>query len=103
MMDLQQLLTQALDNNASDVHLVVGLPPLFRIHTVLEPVAGQGPVTKEDTEACVKNMVGQKRFDTLLRWCRSASQEPLGVASPVFRGPHHRTTASPTRSCQGLR
>jgi len=65
-MDLQQLLTQALDNNASDVHLVVGLPPLFRIHTVLEPVAGQGPVTKEDTEACVKNMVGQKRFDTLL-------------------------------------
>jgi twitching motility protein PilT len=60
---LQKLLTTALNNNASDVHIVPGLPPLFRIHTVLQPAPNQQPVTAQQSEQFVMGMLGQRRFD----------------------------------------
>jgi hypothetical protein len=33
---LQELLTSALECGASDIHVMVGEPPLLRIHTVLQ-------------------------------------------------------------------
>jgi len=65
-MDLQELLAEALDNGASDVHLVAGLPPLFRVHTVLKPVEEHPKITPYDTERYVRDMVGDRRFETLL-------------------------------------
>ncbi|MFB3891856.1 MAG: type IV pilus twitching motility protein PilT [Phycisphaerae bacterium] len=63
---LQELLTTALRASASDVHIIVGLPPMFRIHTVLEYADNCPPVTAEQAEAYVKEMVGPKRFEQLL-------------------------------------
>ena len=65
-MILQELLNRALDENASDVHLVAGMPPLFRIHTVLEPVEGYDRLTPEQTEQFVKEMVTPQRFEELI-------------------------------------
>lgn len=63
---LMDLLTKALKSNASDVHIMAGLPPLFRTHTVLEPAPGYGLLSAEQVEQFVKDMVGPKRFALLL-------------------------------------
>ena len=60
---LQELLTKALDVGASDMHIVVGMPPLFRIHTVLEPVEGYEMVTSDQAEQFVRDLVNEKRFE----------------------------------------
>ena len=66
MIDLHELLIKALESDASDIHLVAGLPPLFRTHTVLQPVQGCETITSEDTEKYVMDMVGERRFQTFL-------------------------------------
>ena len=66
MIELHELLTRALDSSASDIHLIPSMPPLFRIHTVLQPVEGYETITAEDTEKYVMDMVGERRFQTFL-------------------------------------
>ena len=63
---LDELLTTALTNDASDVHLVPGHQPLFRIHTVLKPAQEYPAITGEQTETFVRQMVGDERFELLL-------------------------------------
>jgi len=64
---LKELLTTALKGPASDVHLIPGMKPLFRIHTVLQPAEPYGAITPEQTETYVRNMVGEKRLEQLLQ------------------------------------
>jgi twitching motility protein PilT len=59
---LDKLLTKALEVGASDVHIVPNMPPLFRIHTVLEPVKGAPEIPPEQSTKFVMDMVGEKRF-----------------------------------------
>jgi len=59
---LQELLTKALQSSASDVHIVAGLPPVFRIHTVLEPAGDYPAVTPGQAEGFVREMIGPQRF-----------------------------------------
>jgi twitching motility protein PilT len=49
MVDLQNILRLALEREASDVHLKVGLPPILRIHGKLVPVKGEQRLIPEDT------------------------------------------------------
>jgi len=62
VLNLNELLVRAMDDSASDVHLVPALPPLLRVHTVLEPMEGYDPILPEQTERFVKEMVGPERF-----------------------------------------
>jgi twitching motility protein PilT len=62
---LEEILTKALDLCASDIHLVPGQPPLFRIHTSLEPVSEYPVLSPEQTQDFVLEMVGEKRFEKL--------------------------------------
>ena len=58
---LQDLLKMALTSDASDVHILVGLPPLMRIHTLLTPT--DYPIsTPEGVVRMLKEMVGEERF-----------------------------------------
>jgi len=66
MIDLQDLLGKAMDKNASDVHLIPGMPPMYRIHTVLAPAEGYGKLAAEETENFVKEMIGPKRYEGFL-------------------------------------
>ena len=59
---LQELLTKSLQYQASDVHIVPGLPPMFRIHTVLRPVDGYEVITPEVSEQFVRDMINEKRL-----------------------------------------
>jgi len=63
---LSALLTRAVRNQASDIHLVPGLPPLFRTHTDLAPADPQAPpLTGEQTLQFVRQMVGEERLARL--------------------------------------
>src|SRR5690242_14786508 len=37
-MDIDTILKTAMDNDASDIHIVAGHPPMVRIHTVMTPL-----------------------------------------------------------------
>jgi len=63
---LEELLTVALKAGASDVHIVPGLPPLFRIRTVLEPAGDYPPITPQEAEQFAKDMLGEGRFGRLV-------------------------------------
>ena len=46
--DLDELLSTAVAQRASDIHLAPGAPPLMRLHSVLEPIhSGDVPLTNE--------------------------------------------------------
>lgn len=45
---IKELMRDAFDVNASDIHLTVGLPPMFRVNGVLRQV-GEEPLRREDT------------------------------------------------------
>ena len=65
MLNLQELLTMAIQNGASDVHIVAHQPPLFRIHTHLAPLDGYGPMSPEEVESIAKGMLGDTRWRKL--------------------------------------
>ncbi len=63
---LQQILEMAIQSDSSDVHLVVGLPPMVRVHTEL--TATDFPIcTGEGIEQMILEMVGQERFEQFVR------------------------------------
>ncbi len=49
-LDATQILEQVVSNNASDLHLCVGVSPHIRVNTVLSPLADYPPSTTEDIE-----------------------------------------------------
>ena len=65
MVEIQELLKKALTSEASDVHLVAGMPPLFRIHTVLEPAQGYPAMPADEIEVFCKGVLGERRFASL--------------------------------------
>ncbi len=54
---LHDLLTKALEDKASDMHVVSNLKPLFRIHTALAPVESYPVVTPQAAEALLREMI----------------------------------------------
>ncbi len=64
---LKELLSKAIDNSASDVHIIAGLPPLFRTRTVLHPVKGYPKLTPEQTEQFLKDLVSEDAFRRFLK------------------------------------
>jgi twitching motility protein PilT len=61
---LNQILSDALRIGASDVHLIVSLPPLVRLHTILQPT-DLPLLTPESTRRMALDMLGEERFQAL--------------------------------------
>jgi twitching motility protein PilT len=64
MMHIEQLLTQAFDQKASDIHLTVGSAPIFRIDGQLKPF-GSTPLMPEDTESMAKVILNETMWTKL--------------------------------------
>ena len=65
-MPLQDLLNESINHGASDIHVVVGHAPIFRINTEL--VASGFPVmTSESAAGMVREMLGDRRYAQFLR------------------------------------
>lgn len=52
--------------NASDLHLVVGNPPMLRVDGSLQPIPGEIPLTAEQTEALIFTLLTNEQKDLLL-------------------------------------
>ncbi len=55
--ELDQILSMAIDNEASDIHLLVGCQPLLRIAKVLGPVDGLPEITIEQQQEFIKQLL----------------------------------------------
>jgi twitching motility protein PilT len=64
MIDIKNLLAEAIEQKASDVHINVGMPPILRKNTELMNI-DLPAFSEEDVEKIVLDMVGAERFETL--------------------------------------
>jgi twitching motility protein PilT len=61
MADIKTILTTAIENHASDVHINVGMPPVLRRDTELIDME-YPPITNQDARAMVLAMVGPEKM-----------------------------------------
>lgn len=66
MQTIQQLLQYVVANKASDLHLVVGSPPVVRIDGLLVAVVGEAILTSQTTEQLIAGVVSQEQKEILL-------------------------------------
>jgi twitching motility protein PilT len=59
-MDIRSLLKLAKSRNASDLHLVVSMPPLLRIDGSLGPIDGEPELTAEDMRKALEEFTTEK-------------------------------------------
>ena len=81
MATIRAILTEAMDRGASDIHVIAGKAPLFRVNTVLDEVEGFEPVMREDCERFIRTYVGDDRYQAFQKLRDvdfSASFESLG-------------------------
>jgi len=64
MEDVKAILAEAINNESSDVHINVGMPPVLRTNTELI-VMDFPAVSNEDAKEMVLSMVGPDRFKKL--------------------------------------
>ena len=48
-LSIKEMLTRMIQDGASDLHIVVGAPPMLRIHGSLEPIENYPPLTSDQT------------------------------------------------------
>ena len=66
MIDLNSLLRSAVDAGASDVHLTVGKPPIFRIYGILTE-QDSAELTEEETYAAASELATPEQMETYRR------------------------------------
>src|SRR3954467_5049775 len=61
MFQLEPALRRVIELEASDLHLKVPSQPLIRLHGRLEPIPGSEPLTPDDTEMVLLDLIGKDR------------------------------------------
>ncbi|OGM30236.1 type IV pili twitching motility protein PilT [Candidatus Woesebacteria bacterium RIFCSPHIGHO2_01_FULL_44_10] len=64
-MDIKQLLQLAIEQKASDLHLVAGVPPTLRISGVLSPIVNESILTGEIISGYLKEIVTAEQLQKL--------------------------------------
>lgn len=62
-MDINELLKLAVDNGASDVHLTVGIPPVFRLDGLLVKLDKLNRLMPEDTERFAYSIMSSQQIE----------------------------------------
>jgi len=63
-LDPKTLLHTMLDQNASDLHIKVGVPPMIRVHGDMAPLPGFPALTAEDTRGIALSMIDEEQRDS---------------------------------------
>lgn len=63
-MDIQELLTKAREEKASDLHITVGKPPIVRVNGDLIELGGYDALMPEQTERMISAMLNEERLNT---------------------------------------
>ena len=93
---VNRLFDMAVEAGASDVHLVVGKPPLLRISGDIVPVEGSKPLTKEMAEQMVFSLVTEEEKD------RFVGQKELDIAHQTPAGVRFRINLHWEKRCVSL-
>jgi len=80
-MNIQELFAEAGRLEASDLHLLVGSPPMLRVNGVLGPIDGQDPLTPSVIEELVNSVLSGEQKELLL----TNREIDLSLSSPVGR------------------
>ncbi len=64
-LDMNQLLELVVSRNASDIHLIAGVPPMLRIDGELVPVSGESPLAPERIERLLKTVMTAEQIEQL--------------------------------------
>ena len=59
---IRELLEKMTEQDASDLHIVVGSPPVLRIHGVLEPMAEYPKLAPEDTQELIYSVMSEEQI-----------------------------------------
>lgn len=86
MIDIKAILIIAIENEASDVHINVGMPPVLRKNTELIDL-DMPAITNEDAKEMVLSMVGPERFKTYLE------KKDLDFSTSIEDGTRFRVNA----------
>src|SRR4029078_6339326 len=65
LMGIKELLQLVVDKEASDLHIITGIPPYIRYEGVLSPVANETVITPEIVERFVKEMFLPEQLERL--------------------------------------
>ena len=60
MLTIQEMLKKSVDVGASDLHITVGVPPMYRIDGELNPV-GSERLNRDQTEALAYSIMTEKQ------------------------------------------
>ena len=71
VLEINSLLVRCVADEASDLHLTVGLPPMLRVHGKLRPISGMEPLTPEQAEAIAKDMTDE------IQWAKFIAEKEL--------------------------
>lgn len=66
-MTLVELMKKAFEVGASDLHIVAGAPPLFRIHGELKPVEGEAVLDGNATQTLIFGILRPEQKEILMR------------------------------------
>ncbi len=66
-MKIDELLNLAAESRASDLHLIVGVPPMFRIDGELQPAGNWPSLRREDIEALFNEVANQRQKEIFKR------------------------------------
>ena len=61
MYNLMELLNDVAAKKASDLHLVVGLPPMMRLDTIVKPM-GKEKLTAEETKQLIYSVLNERQI-----------------------------------------
>lgn len=64
-MDIKQLLQLTIDQKASDLHLIAGVPPTLRVNSILAPIPSENVLTGENIAALLKEVVSTEQLQKL--------------------------------------
>ena len=64
-MEIKELLAYTIDKKASDLHLLVGTPPMIRFNGILSPVTGSDVLTPEEVSHLVFSLVNEEQREIL--------------------------------------
>lgn len=67
MMNMTALIELAKQESASDVHLVAGIPPMFRVRGALQPAPGHPALTDKDAGEALSQLAGQGQQEEFSR------------------------------------
>ncbi len=59
---LNKMLTEMQSQNASDLHITVGVPPQYRIFGTLQPLEGYPELTPDDTKKMIYSMLSDEQI-----------------------------------------